>query len=174
MSNEKPAAAQAQKGNGAAKPLPVIPRASYRLREYSTNTWNVILPLGATKADISQPSLFSTAPEGVERLDVLWLGANDDSFIAEAICLEGSKQGCRIQVLRVIDLPPRSVAAPGDGLPANYSITMGTTEEGWVVSRKNSDGSVHVLGMGRDHTEWQGQYEAARSWLRSHAAVQQK
>jgi len=170
--SEKPAAQAAKGGNGAGKPLPVIPSGSYRLREYSTNTWNVALPSGATKADLSQPSLFSTAPNGVERFDVMWLCANDDSFIVEAICLEGSKQGCSVQILRVIDLPPRSVGTPGEGLPANYSITMGTHEEGWIVSRKNADGSRHVLGMSRDY-QWKS-YEDARTWLRSHAAVQQR
>ena len=160
------------KGNGAPASLPVIPRNRYLQREQQNTVWNVSLPEGIGKRDLSAPSIFSTAPDDVQRGDILWLNAYDDSWIAEVLAIESAKHVLLIQALRVIDLPPRNMAGPSDGLPHKHRIYRGRTEEGWIVERTNPDGNTQVLAVGRDHPEWRDQYEAARNWLRSHATIQ--
>ncbi|SRR6266704_3937663 len=168
MSNEKPAAQAAKGGNGKI-PLPVIERKKFVLEDQVRNRWCVTLPQDAGKEHLSLASTYAAAPEGVQRFDVLFVIAADDSFMAEVLVLEPAKSGAIVQVLRVFDLPPRR--QPGArGLHPAFNIRMGTSEEGLIVERTEPGGAKHVMTTGRDHPEWQGQYDRAEEWLRSHAA----
>ena len=172
--SEKPTG-PAAKGNGAAKPLPVIEKRNYVLEDQVRNRWYVTLPKDAGKEHLALASTYAAAPE-VQRFDVMSVVAADDSFMAEVLVLEPAKSGCAVMVRWVQDLPPRR--QPGArGLHPAFRIYQGSSEEGGLlVERTEPGGAKHIMTTGRDHPEWQNQYDRAEEWLRSHAAyaAQQK
>ena len=174
MSNEKPAAQAAKGGNGAAKPVPVIPLGNFKLRGFAVNDWTGGLPFGMTKEHfpigevVSAP--FVAAPVGIERFDEMTFGSNDDSFLVRLLVVEPSKFGCSALVLQVLDLPPRRGLEAGDKnqISRNIRVYQGTTEQGLVVERTNPDGSKQIVAEGRLHPGWSGDPEAARAWARDY------
>jgi hypothetical protein len=143
------------------------------LREVKQNTWSVTLPIGIGRHDLDAPAILSAAPEGLEILDLVWLLANDGSFVAEGIVTESAKVGARIQVLRTIALQERGMNVPSD-LPPGHVIRRGNTDQGLVVERIGADGVAHIMATSAQYPSWKlekNEYEAARSWLRQHATV---
>jgi len=166
--------APAAKGNGATPAaLPVIPRGNYALREVKQNTWSVTLPADIGRSDLEAPAILAAAPEGVEILDLVWLVANDGSFVAEGIVTESAKVGARIKVLRLIGLQERGLHVPSE-LPPGHVIRRGNAEQGLVVERIGLDGVRHIMATSAQHPEWRNErneYDAARTWLRQHTSV---
>jgi hypothetical protein len=154
----------------------VIPRKNYDLREISLSNWRVILPIGIGRHDLEVPAILAAAPDGLEVLDIVWLVANDGSFVAEGIVTESAKVGARIQVLRTIALPARGLNVPSD-LPPGHVIRRGNSEQGLVVERIGLDGVAHIMATSMQHPEWRNEkneYDAARTWLRQHTSILQR
>jgi hypothetical protein len=171
----------AAKGNGQAKPrqAPVVPPNHYTLREEMPrgggNTWIVRLPAGVTKEDLPLASTWSAAGSvkygAIQRFDRIEARAHDESFWAELLVLEDAKIAVTVLVRSVLDLPPRGGLSGNLGLPHGFYITLGTAEEGLIVSRDNPDGSKQILTMGRDNPSWRNDPEQARDWIRNHASL---
>ncbi|MCC7079470.1 MAG: hypothetical protein IT530_02265 [Burkholderiales bacterium] len=163
------------KGNGAdptaAKALPTLRPDKCFCAEQKTQSLVVFAPAGLAAGDVGNPAIWQALSRMLQPFSTGWVIAEDERWAVEFMVRSAIPGRCTVVALRTVDLPAFDHAARRT-LPQNMSVRFGGASVGWVVERKNPDGSLTVLGRGTDHPEWHGEEDVIR-WCLDHASVRQ-
>ena len=158
----------AAKTNGQAKPQEpaVIPRALYKVREFSNNDWLIHLPDKVQRDDLDKPGTWALAPVEMVPLDIIRaFGAN---FFAEIMVRQSiPHQALQVVVLRVVQLPA-AAQDESDRMPAGFSILY-NQRDGWVVTR---DADQVVMFKSVENPNIRSREDAIRA-LKDHATLRE-
>lgn len=167
-------AAELVKANGseeAPREVPTLrPDRAYFVEQRMQNLL-IVAPAGLKASDVANPVILQPLQKMLQPYSLLYIVDDEDRWIVEAMVRNNLPGKCSLVILRTIDLPPRD-SASGIVLPEDVKIRQGGPAVGWLVERKNTDGSVIVMGKGCDHPEWRSERDV-HDWYWAHASVRQ-